>query len=197
MNAGGRCYAETEMAAVNWEPFVPSKTYPVVVALNWAGYYVSAQFQDEQGNVSPVYCDDISVEGAPRGPLVNPTNWYSQIQCFSENEVHPAQGESVTGSLITFSWPNKNLLPEGVFYKVFVYGAGDNYAALVASGQTREASFALEIPPDRAGELVWYIALVDANGTFLDHGQCGSFAASLLTVNPPDGIKGIHFWYQL
>ncbi len=56
------------MADVPWEPFAPSKSYPVAVALNWTGYWVSAQFRDAAGNVSPVVYDDISVEGSPAGP---------------------------------------------------------------------------------------------------------------------------------
>ncbi len=196
VETSNRCASEIELEAVNWEPFTSSKTYPVVVALNWVGYYVSVQFQDDLGNVSPVYCHDISVEGAPRPPSINPTDWYPKIQCFAENEVHPVQGETVTGSPVIFSWPDKNILPEGVFYKVFIFGAGDNYTASVASGQTREKSFALQIPPDRAGDIVWYVTLVDANGTMIDHNRCSSFPASLLKVDPPTGIKGIHFSYQ-
>ena len=56
------------MADVPWEPFEPSKSYPVAVALNWTGYWVNAQFRDAAGNVSPVVYDDISVEGSPAGP---------------------------------------------------------------------------------------------------------------------------------
>ena len=190
------CYSETEMETADWEPFVSSKTYSVSVALNWIGFYISAQFQDENGNLSPVYCDDISVEGFPPVPLVYPTDWFPQIQCISEEEVRPVSGETVTGTSVIFSWPSRNTLPEGVYYKVFVYGAGDNYTALVASAQTREGSVTLEIPRERAGDIVWYITLVDANGTFIDHGQCSSFTASLLSVDPPVGIKGIHFLYQ-
>jgi hypothetical protein len=65
VRAAGQCFTETEMEVASWEPFVPSKTYSVAVALNWIGFYISVQFQDEYGNVSPVYCDDISVEGSP------------------------------------------------------------------------------------------------------------------------------------
>jgi hypothetical protein len=191
-----RCSSETEMETAEWEPFISSKTYPVFVALNWIGFYISAQFQDENGNLSPVYCDDISVEGFPPAPLVYPTDWFPQIQCISEDEVRPGPGETVTGTSVIISWPGQNTLPEGVFYKVFVYGAGDNYTGLVASAQTREGSATLQIPPERAGDIVWYITLVDANGTAIDHGQCSSFTASLLSVDPPVGIKGIHFLYQ-
>src|SRR6266498_1917259 len=72
---------------------------------------------------------------------------------------------------------------------VFAYGAGDNFSGLVVSGQTRETSITLPIGPERGGEIGWYITLVDANGTLLDHGQCSYFPASLLTVAPPEGLK--------
>jgi hypothetical protein len=169
---------------------------PVHVALNWTGFYVCVQYQDEHGNVSPVYRDDISVEGVPRPPLVNATDWYHQVQCFSEQEVHPGPNEVATGTSITFRWPDKNDLPEGVFYKVFAYGASDNFAGVAASGQTGGSSITLQIDPARAGEIGWYVVLVDANGTLLDHGQCSSFPASLLTVDPPVGLKAVLFQYQ-
>ena len=190
------CAADTDMESVAWEPFVDSKMLPVQVVINWTGFTVCVQYQDEYGNLSPVYRDDISVEGMPRAPVVNPTDWYPQIQCFAETEVHPGPGEIVTGGPVTFSWPDKNQLPEGIFYKVFAYGASDNFTGLVASGQTRETSIPLSIDPERAGEIGWYITLADANGTLPDHGQCSSFAASLLTVDPPEGLKAIFFQYQ-
>jgi len=190
------CFADTDMESVAWEPFVDSKTLPVFVIINWSGFTVCVQYQDEYGNLSPVYRDDISVEGMPRAPIVNPTDWYPQIECFAETEVHPGPGEIVTGGTATFNWPDKNHLPEGVFYKVFAYGTSDDFSGLVASGQTRETSITLPIDPERAGEIGWYITLVDANGTQLDHGQCSSFSASLLTVDPPEGLKAVFFPYQ-
>ena len=190
------CSADTDMESVAWEPFVDSKTLPVLIVINWIGFMVCVQYQDENGNLSPVYRDDISVEGMPRAPVVNPTDWYPQILCFAETEVHPGPGEIVTGGTATFSWPDKNLLPEGVFYEVFAYGTSDDFSGLVASGQTRETSITLPIDPERAGEIGWYITLVDANGTLLDHGQCSSFSASLLTVDPPEGLKAVFFQYQ-
>jgi hypothetical protein len=190
------CSSPAQMESVDWEPFVPARSIPMKVVINFVGFYVSAQFRDELGNVSPVYCDDISVEGSPRIPIVNPTDWYPQIKCFSENEVHPGQGETVTGAATTFNWPSTNNLPDGVFFKVSLYGAGDGYTALVASGQTRETSLSLQIPPERTGDIVWTLTLADANGDLLDHGRCSSFPASLLTVDPPSGIKGVHFLYQ-
>ena len=29
------------------------------------GWYIAVQYRDASGNLSPVYCDDISVEGSP------------------------------------------------------------------------------------------------------------------------------------
>lgn len=57
------CWAEPMLAAAAWEPFSPLKTYPFTVFINWVPFYVSAQFKDEHGNLSPVYCDDFHVEG--------------------------------------------------------------------------------------------------------------------------------------
>ena len=196
MRVRPNCSADADVESAAWEPFVDSKTFPVPVAINWTGFTVCVQYQDEYGSLSPVYRDDISVEGMPRAPLVNPTGWYPQIQCFAETEVHPGPGEIVTGGAVTFSWPDKNDLPEGLFYKVYAYGASDNFSGLVFSGQTRETSITLPIEQERAGEIGWYLTLVDANGTLLYHGQCSSFSASLLTVDPPEGMKAVFFKYQ-
>jgi len=65
VSTAGMCFAEADMAEATWEPFAASKTIPVYVGINWAGFYVSVQYRDEQGHLSPVYCDDISVEGMP------------------------------------------------------------------------------------------------------------------------------------
>jgi len=192
-----RCSSDTDLERADWEPFVDSKTYPVYVALNWVGFYVCVQYQDEYGNLSAVYRDDISVEGMPRTPLVNPVDWYPQIQCFSEAEVHPHLNEVVSGTTVTFSWPDKNQLPRGVFYMVNVFAADNSFAGLAASGPIRGISLSLSIDPKHAGQIAWYITLVDATGTQLEHGQCDpSFPATLLTVNPPEGLKAAYFQYQ-
>jgi hypothetical protein len=65
---GEMCFDEAELETADWEPFVLSKEYPFQVALNWIGYYISVQYRDNQGNLSPIYCDDISVEGSPAAP---------------------------------------------------------------------------------------------------------------------------------
>jgi len=58
-----------DLSGVSWEPFMSSKTYTMTLPINWVGFYIGAQFRDEQGNLSPVYCDDISVEGMPPTPV--------------------------------------------------------------------------------------------------------------------------------
>ena len=68
-NGGSGCRTEAELNAFPWEPFAAGKTYQFGgIPINWIGYYVSVQYRDAQGNLSPVYCDDVSVEGMPRPP---------------------------------------------------------------------------------------------------------------------------------
>ena len=55
-----------------WEPFSTTRTFSVLVAINWIGFYVAVQYQDDKGNLSPIYCDDISVEGMPPTPVTIP-----------------------------------------------------------------------------------------------------------------------------
>ena len=64
----GGCLAEAEMEQAEWEPFQPSTAFSVNAAINIRGFYVSVEYRDAEGNVSPVYCDDISVEGEPGDP---------------------------------------------------------------------------------------------------------------------------------
>ncbi len=67
-NAGGCVTDPSQMEGAKWEPFTTTRSFPVSVAINWVGFYVAVQYQDEKGNLSPVYCDDISVEGMPPTP---------------------------------------------------------------------------------------------------------------------------------
>lgn len=59
-----RCPTADEMQTAAWEPFVPQKTYPYKITVaNFVGWYLSVQYRDSNGNLSPIYCDDISIEG--------------------------------------------------------------------------------------------------------------------------------------
>lgn len=63
---GGGCLKD--MSSVTWQPFALTKTFTLTIGLNFIGFYVSAQFRDANGNLSPIVCDDISVEGMPAQP---------------------------------------------------------------------------------------------------------------------------------
>jgi hypothetical protein len=70
---GPFCLSDVELANAPWEPFVPSVTEPFAIsAINWIGHTISVQYRDNHGNVSPVACDDISVEGMPAPPTPGP-----------------------------------------------------------------------------------------------------------------------------
>ena len=65
VQTAGGCQKDQPMLEADWEPFVFSKTYAATLALNWVGFYVNVQYRDSGGQLSPVYCDDISLEGSP------------------------------------------------------------------------------------------------------------------------------------
>lgn len=61
-----RCGTPDEMNAALWEPFVKQKSFSYKILVpNWVGWYLAVQYRDANGNLSPGYCDDISVEGMP------------------------------------------------------------------------------------------------------------------------------------
>lgn len=62
---GGGCLRDAPALDAPWEPFAAVRSYPVGLALNWVGFYLNVQYRDSAGNLSPVYCDDISLEGSP------------------------------------------------------------------------------------------------------------------------------------
>ena len=51
-----------------WMAFVAHLDFFLRPPINWSTFAVGAQFQDNHGNVSPAYCDDIAVEGMPPTP---------------------------------------------------------------------------------------------------------------------------------
>ena len=44
------------------------QAYTTTAIRNFQGRYVNVQYRDVAGNMSPVYCDDISIEGMPPTP---------------------------------------------------------------------------------------------------------------------------------
>jgi hypothetical protein len=70
---GSQFYDEQEMQAAPWEPYRNQEQFPVPVVINWVGFYISVQYRDALGNLSPVYHDDISIEGQPATPTMTPT----------------------------------------------------------------------------------------------------------------------------
>lgn len=65
-SSAGRCLTPEEMNDAKWEPFVAERTYPVTsIPINWSSFKLHAQFRDAKGNVSPVSCGEISIEGMP------------------------------------------------------------------------------------------------------------------------------------
>mgnify|MGYP000847069192 CR=1 FL=1 len=69
---GNTSFDESAMDAAPWQTMLREQTFPVTVVLNWTGFYVSVQFRDADGNLSPVVSDDISVEGSPPTPTPSP-----------------------------------------------------------------------------------------------------------------------------
>ncbi len=65
VDAGAAGCAQEAMESYPWEPFEAEKVYTTTAFINFQGWYVNVQYRDAQGNVSPVYCDDISIEGMP------------------------------------------------------------------------------------------------------------------------------------
>jgi len=47
-----------------WQPLLPSRTYPIGVPVNWSAFSIAVQYKDRLGNISPVYCDTLQIEGA-------------------------------------------------------------------------------------------------------------------------------------
>jgi hypothetical protein len=66
MRLMNRCATLAEMNTASWEPFVAQKSFhSQVSAPNWVGWQLAVQYRDANGNLSPVYCDDLSIEGMP------------------------------------------------------------------------------------------------------------------------------------
>ncbi len=62
----GACQRGAASLDAPWQPFLPFKTYTVTLMLNWSSFQLNVQYGDEKGNLSPVYCAEISLEGMPK-----------------------------------------------------------------------------------------------------------------------------------
>ena len=65
VHAGGNLLDQALFEQVSWQPYVRNLSFEIPIFINWVGFYVQVQFRDALGNLSPVYFDDISVEGMP------------------------------------------------------------------------------------------------------------------------------------
>lgn len=63
--AGARPQSPEIFEQLPWQPFTSTISFEVPIVLNWTGFYVQVQFRDGLENLSPVFVDDISVEGMP------------------------------------------------------------------------------------------------------------------------------------
>src|SRR3972149_11128734 len=68
--AGSVSLSESQLSETEWEPFSPAKEFIYIAPINWSGFYVTVQFRDALGNLSPVYSSEISVEGIPAPPTI-------------------------------------------------------------------------------------------------------------------------------
>lgn len=65
VQAGAALFGGAGLELAPWEPFQATRTFPVYVPINWTGFYVSVQYLDASGRISPIFSDDISIEGMP------------------------------------------------------------------------------------------------------------------------------------
>lgn len=69
LRTNGVCFPEADLNRAVWQPFQTEMNLRYrISAINWVGLWVSVQYRDAKGNLSPVACDDISIEGMPAMP---------------------------------------------------------------------------------------------------------------------------------
>ncbi len=61
----GRCLTPEEMGDARWEPFAADKVYQASIALNFSAFKLHVQYRDAKGNLSQVYCGEVTLEGSP------------------------------------------------------------------------------------------------------------------------------------
>ena len=64
------CRSTSLLDQAAWEPFVTRRTYTLTLPVGWSSFAVRAQYRDAVGNVSPVYCAEVTLEGyEPPAPM--------------------------------------------------------------------------------------------------------------------------------
>lgn len=54
---------ENRLVEEDWVPYESEMTFSTQLAVNWVGWWIGVQYRDDLGNLSPIYYDDISLEG--------------------------------------------------------------------------------------------------------------------------------------
>ena len=65
MSSTGLCLTQVQMNDAPWEKFVSEKPYTYSPPINWSTFELHVQYRDAQGNLSPVYCGKVRIEGMP------------------------------------------------------------------------------------------------------------------------------------
>lgn len=59
----GACNSVAPLDEAAWQPYTPRLEFPVTFGSNWSTFSVRAQYRDVAGNLSPIYCDSVALEG--------------------------------------------------------------------------------------------------------------------------------------
>jgi hypothetical protein len=59
------CLSADGLTDAEWIPFQSQQVSSYVAISGWIGIYFNVQFMNETGEISQIFCDDISVEGLP------------------------------------------------------------------------------------------------------------------------------------
>lgn len=66
MRVANECVEKDQMDSLAWGPYAPRKIFSYTPpGFNFFWFKVAVQFRDAKGNLSPIYCDAITVEGMP------------------------------------------------------------------------------------------------------------------------------------
>ncbi|HKY84706.1 MAG TPA: CARDB domain-containing protein [Anaerolineales bacterium] len=189
VRVGLRRFTEGELAESDWEAFQASKTYSFTPPINWVGFYVSVQFRDASGRLSPVVYDDISVEGMPpppppgSTPTITPTSLPGPPQLSQ-----PADGavlpQPVSPEAWTFAWTART----GPCYGAITIDGpggrrlGSNFVDWATTGYRYEYTAAEGLPDDALSPWQWYVDVICPLGSNRSETRTFSVAPSPATT---------------